>query len=227
MIFIALAVAWALSDASRLKPVAWSPRVQVIALFFDLRGSSQWAHEAAKGDFIYVKAFLDELRDSATNKANIGLSGRLKLIKFLGDGFLFVWEIPDASVSGSSRKIVRMAHELCVAYRTLAKGPTPSDKFPWGVPAGIGYGIDVGPAIRLTFENGSDDYLGEPLNLAAKMQDLARPAGGGVIQKRVWSLLDEELKAKFPKENTMQIGTQTFTVRMTEEVEYKNHRAKK
>jgi class 3 adenylate cyclase len=223
LIFVAHALVWAFSDASRLKPLAGSPRVQVVALLFDLRGSTEWSYEVADTDSNYVKAFQDELREWSTNKVFAQPQGWPNLIKFMGDGFLFVWEIPDSSLVIYFSAIVDAAYNLCVDYRSWVKDTEFMKRFPMGVPIGIGYGVDVGQGTRITFENGSNDYLGAPVNNAAKMQDLARPHGGGVIRAKAWSLLSESLQDKFPKEGPMKIGTRTVAVRMTEEVEYKNH----
>jgi class 3 adenylate cyclase len=220
MLFIALAVAWALSDASRLRPVGGSSNVQVITMFFDLRGSTRWANDVVDRDFNYVRTFIDELREWAWNQVSTPPNGRPNLIKFLGDGFLFVWEIPDDSVTDNSNAVIELANNLRTNYQSWVNEEKFKNKFPWGVPIGIGLGVDVGPAIRLTFENGSDDYLGSPLNIAAKMQDLARPSGGGVIQAKVWKLLNESLRGKFPKEGMMKLGDRGIFIRMTEEVEF-------
>src|SRR5262249_34074680 len=93
-----------------------------------------------------------------------------------------------------------------------------ANKLPWGTPNAIGVGVDVGAAIRLTFENGSHDYLGTPVNIAAKMQNLARPNGGVVIQEKVWSLIGDT-KENFPKEGKLRVGKKHIPVRATGEVE--------
>jgi class 3 adenylate cyclase len=208
-----------LSESSRLKPVAGSPRVQVIVLFVDLRGSTHWAHDVIERDFKYVRDFLEALREWLLGQISTARESQPDLIKFLGDGFLFVWEIPDNFVVPGANAIVELANKLCTDYRSWIRQEDFLERFPWGVPLGLGYGIDVGPAIRLTFENGSDDYLGAPLNIAAKMQDLAQPHGGGLIRASVWSRLKEELQQKFPKEGVMKIEDRAVDLRMTEEVE--------
>lgn len=214
MLFIALAVAWGLSDTSRLKTVGISANVNVVALFFDLRGSTQWANEVVEKDFHHVRTFLDELREWAWGQASASALGRPTFVKFLGDGFMFVWEVPDASVTESANAGVRLGYFLYKHYLPWVKRK--SRVFPWGVPIGLGVGVDTGPAIRLTFENGSHDYLGAPLSYAAKMQHLARPRGGVVIQEKVLSLLNG-LRVKFPLKGVMKLGEGSVYVRMTAE----------
>jgi class 3 adenylate cyclase len=219
LLFIALAVAWGLSDVSRLRPVGISANVNIVAMFFDLRGSTKWAEEIAQKDFHYVRTFIDELREWTWSEASTLPHGRPNLIKFLGDGLMFVWEIPNGSMYESTNAVVGFAYTLHTNYPSWVKEKVSKQKFLWGVPDGIGAGVDVGAAIRLTFENGSDDYLGSPVNTAAKMQNLARPYGGVVIRKKVWDLLDD-LRDSFPKAGTMSLGDLSTPIRMTEQVEF-------
>lgn len=211
MLFIAFAVAWRFGETSRLRPVGISASVNVVVLCFDLRGSTAWATSIVEKDFNYVRTFLDELREWTWAYASASSLGEPTLIKFLGDGYMFVWEVPDVSVSDSAIGSVKLG---CLLHKNYLPWVRRNAKtFHWGVPAGIGIGIDTGPALRLTFENGSTDYLGTPLSYAAKMQDLARPIGGVVVQGRVWTLLNG-LKARFPKEEVMKIGDKEICVRM-------------
>lgn len=216
MLFITLAMAWALSDTSRLKTIGVSGSENVVALFFDLRGSTRWANEVAKIDLNFVKTFIDELRERAWSKASETPLGRPSAVKFLGDGFMYVWKVPNKSVADSFSAIVKLADDLKNGYQAWRQ----EEKFKrMKTPGGIGFGVDVGHARRLTFENGSDDYLGEPVNMAAKMQDLARPCGGVVIQAKLYDLLADDLRSKFPKKGVMKLGDQQIPVRMTEEIE--------
>lgn len=214
MLFITLAVAWALSDVSRLKPARITEVENIVALFFDLRGSTRWANEVAKIDLNFVKAFIDELREQAESRASETPLGRPNVVKFLGDGFMYVWKVENISVADSFSAIVKLADDLNNEY------PTWKEKFKrMKTPDGIGFGIDAGPGSRFTFENGSDDYLGEPLNIAAKLQDRARPRGGVVIQENLYNLLEDDIGSKFTKKGRMRLGGREIAVRMTEEVE--------
>jgi class 3 adenylate cyclase len=215
MLFIALAVAWGLSDASRLRPVGGAPDVQVAALFFDLRGSTQWANNVVEHDRNYVRNFLDELREWALSKADASRMGRPNMVKFLGDGFMWVWEVNGDNVPESADRAADLGCHLRNEYLAWVKGKDFRRKFPWGAPAGIGVGVDIGPAIRITFENGSDDYLGAPVNMAAKMQGLARPHGVAITAK-LYGVL-EDLKSAFTKETSMKLGDREILVRLTED----------
>jgi class 3 adenylate cyclase len=218
MLFIALAVAWGLSDASRLKTVGVPVNVEVAAMFFDLRGSTQWADEVAEKEFHHVKFFIDELRDWAWEQASSSEQGPPKLVKFLGDGFMYVWEVPKVAVRKNANTVAKLAYDLSAEYLSWVKEAEVTQKFPWGTPEALGVGVDIGHAIRLTFEGGFNDYLGSPMNIAAKMQNLARPSGGVVIQEKMWGLLDN-LQNKFPKQGKMKLGNTDIPIRATENVE--------
>jgi class 3 adenylate cyclase len=211
MIFIALAVAWSLSDASRLKRVGLAPRIKLIAMTFDLRRSTQWFRRMGIENSDYIGTFMDELLELALNYTSVLPYGRPNLIKFLGDGYMFIWEVPDDSTSITRlRAVVGAACALHDNYRSWIKDPTRAWMDP---PNSIGVGVDLGCASRYTFENGSIDYKGSPVDNVAKMQDLARPDGGVVIQAN-WQLSDE-LRDKFPVEGQMVIGNECIAVRAT------------
>lgn len=218
LLFITLAVAWGLSDASRLKTVGIPKHVEAVAMFFDLRGSTRWANEAAEKNFHYVKVFIDEFREWAWEKAKASAQGRPKRVKFLGDGFMYVWEVAPDGLTNGANTVAKLACDLHAEYSQWVEENT--RKFPWGTPDGLGVGVDVGPAIQLTFESGSEDYLGSPMNIAAKMQNLARPHGGVVLQEKVWKLLLDDIRNKFPKEGKLKLGKAVIPVRATGDVEF-------
>ena len=219
MLFITLAVAWGLSDASRLKTVGIPVNVEAVVMFFDLRGSTRWANEAAEKNFHYVKIFIDEFRDWAWRQATASAQGHPKRVKFLGDGFMYVWEISPDCVTDSASAVANLAYDLCTNYSSWIE-ENKKRKFPWGTPDGLGIGVDIGSAIRLTFESGSEDYLGSPMNIAAKMQNLARPCGGVVIQEKVWNLLVDDIRNKFLKKGKLKLGNSDIPIRATENVEF-------
>jgi class 3 adenylate cyclase len=219
MLFIALAVSRGLSDASRLKTVGITKNVEVAAMFFDLRGSTQWANEDADKDFHYVKFFNDGFREWAWKKASSSEQGSPKFVKFLGDGLMYVWEIPSGKLRDNANNIAELAYSLSDDYLSWVSKPEVIDMFPWGTPKALGIGADVGNAVRLTFESGFDDYLGSPMNIAAKMQNLARPCGGVVIREKMWKQLLEDISNKFPEKGKLKLGDSDIPVRGTENVE--------
>jgi class 3 adenylate cyclase len=208
MIFIALAVAWSLSDASRLKRVGTPSHVTIIVVFLDLRGATQWARNK---DVKYMGTFIDALGHWALTHFLVPPLSRPNLIKFLGDGFLFIWEIADDSmIMNRCNLVASVAYSMHQNYSPWVKD---TESMWMGAPCAIGIGVDHGLALRLTFENGSIDYVGAPLNNAAKMQDLARPDGGVVIGDN--PKLSEDVREKYPVVGHLVIGNESIPVRAT------------
>ncbi len=217
LLFIALAVAWGLSESSRSKILGHPQQVTIICMIFDLRGSTQWARDVIGGDYHYAGTFVDQLRSWAWQSALQANKEKPNLVKFLGDGFLFVWETPQVTkeVERRAEAVVNLACTLTSGYEAWAK----ANGLLWKeVPDAIGAGVDVGSAIRLTFENGSEDYLGEPINIAAKMQHMARPSGGVVIRETLWARITPESSSccRFQHQGTLHLGRRsTLAIRCT------------
>ena len=214
MLFIALAVAWGFSDSSRLSLTGVSTHVNVVALCVDLRGSTQWANNVVEKDFHYVKAFLDDFIKWTLGHAAASSLGKPRLAKFLGDGCLFIWEIPEAALTDSAGAAVKLGYFLYRHYTPWVRQH--AKKFSWGAPVGIGVGVDAGTAIRLTFENGSNDYIGMPVSLAPKMQDHARPHGGVAVQEKICNLLNG-FRSKLLRQAVMRLGESEIRIRITKE----------
>jgi class 3 adenylate cyclase len=185
--------------------------VNVIVVFLDLRGATQWGRNK---DDVYVGAFIDALGQWALTHFLSPPLSRPDLVKFLGDGFLFIWEVSDHSMITSRYNLVAsVAHSTHQNYSPWVKD---TEAMWMGAPRAIGIGVDHGSALRLTFENGSVDYVGSTLNNAAKMQDLARPDGGVVIGNN--PKLSEAVHDKYPVAGQLVIGRECIPVRATQGV---------
>lgn len=214
MLFIALAVAWCFSDASPLRVVGTPAHVYIVAICIDLRGSTEWATYIAERDFRYVETFMDDFVQWVLSNARVSSLGRPSYAKFLGDGVLIVWEIPESAIADSANTSVKLGYNLYKRYSPWVKKN--SKKHTWGVPVGIGIGVDIGPAVRPTFEHGPNDYIGVPVSYAPKMQDYARPKGGVVVQEKVYNLLSG-CRNKFLRQEILKIGANEIVVRIAKE----------
>lgn len=210
MLFIALTLAWGISHSSRLR-FRDSESVDVIVMFVDLRGSTKWVKDVA--DAKYVVNFMNKFTQWILSRASEAPYG-LPNMKHTGDGFMVVWEVTDCSLMmGQVNAVVGLGCALCSGYKPWLRNTAELYK---SAPHSMGVGIDFGPANRLTSENGSYDYLGLPLNYAAKLQGLARPNGGVVIRDN-WGLT-QELLDKFTRKGAMAIGNEHISIRATEGV---------
>lgn len=123
--------------------------------------------------------------------------------KNLGDGVMLVWEIPaDADIVLQGR----ITHEIlaCVFRIYESFGSTFSDPDPVKIDAysdevkdlKIGFGIARGHAWKLDFGHHlKPDYAGSIVNLAARLQDQARPEGI-VCQYHFSQSLFDEMRGK-------------------------------
>lgn len=214
MLLVALAMSWGRVEVLGGRFTHISSSVNVAVMVIDLRGSTRWTIRAAERDFRHVKTFIDDLRAWVMCAVEASGLGRPHYVKYVGDGWVLVWEIPDVSRVDSVNAGVKLAHYLSSHYHQWIKKN--KNKFWCGGPDGIGIGFDVGPALRLILDDSSEDYLGYPMSLAAKMQHQARPCGV-VIQAKSWELLNG-LRGRFPRQAVMKFGAEEVPIRMTDDV---------
>jgi class 3 adenylate cyclase len=146
-------------------------RVDVIALFCDLRGFSNWCETV---DITQVEQLM---RSQFERVIQICNDHHHDFHKFLGDGFVLVWEASEETpISTCLARAVDAAFHLHKKYWFL------SAETEGEVPPGYGIGIAVGEAVLLqpkTFiaELNEIDFVGYPLNCAARLQTLAGAYG--------------------------------------------------
>jgi class 3 adenylate cyclase len=144
----------------------------VVVLFADIRGFSNWCNSGASLDHVgYVITTQYERVIQISNDQHPCFH------KFLGDGFLLLWEA-DGELDGPLclKLAIDAAFEIHKKFWYFAR------ELPYETPSGYGIGISIGPAIRIqpeTFlkEMNEIDFLGYPLNCGARMQSLSGPFG--------------------------------------------------
>jgi class 3 adenylate cyclase len=163
-------------------------RVNVVALFCDLRGFSNWCERV---DVNQVEALMRAQFEQVLQICN---DHHHDFHKFLGDGFVLVWE-----------ESVEISLHTCVA-RALDATFDLHKKY-WyfrrdemtDVPPGYGVGIASGDAVLLQPETilaelNEIDFVGYPLNCAARLQTLAG-AFGTVLSASVAGLMRSDKSA--------------------------------
>jgi len=147
-------------------------RSDVVVLFADIRGFSNWCSSEASLDHVghVIKTQYERVIQISNDQ-------HPSFHKFLGDGFLLLWEA-DQEMGGSLclKLAFDAAFEIHKKFWYFAK------ELPYKAPAGYGIGISMGCAIRIqpeTFlkEMNEIDFLGYPLNCGARMQTLSGPFG--------------------------------------------------
>jgi class 3 adenylate cyclase len=148
-------------------------KIGVVVLYADFRGFSNWLLN-------------QPTENAATNAATLIKIEYERVIqicndhhpcfhKFLGDGFLLLWEADEnLSLDDCFRHALDAAFHTHKTYFYAAKEFSSS----FAPPAGMGIGISLGEAIRIqpeTFleEMNEVDFLGYPMNCGARMQSLS------------------------------------------------------
>jgi class 3 adenylate cyclase len=163
-------------------------RVNVVALFCDLRGFSNWCETV---DISQVESLM---RTQFERVIQICNDHHHDFHKFLGDGFVLLWE------ESAERPLhLCLAFALDAAFHLHKKYWFLSQDEDHAIPSGYGIGISVGEAVLLqpeTFlaELNEVDFVGYPLNCAARLQTLAN-AYGTVLCSATVSLIESDLRA--------------------------------
>jgi len=157
-------------------------RLNVVALFCDLRGFSNWCES------VEVDQVESLMRTQFERVIQICNDHHHDFHKFLGDGFVLVWE-----ESEEAPLHLCLAHAIDAAFHLHKKFWYLSQEMTYALPPGYGVGISVGEAVLLqpeTFisEMNEVDFVGYPLNCAARMQTLAT-AYGTVLSSTALDLL--------------------------------------
>ena len=160
-----------------------SEEVEVTVLMSDIRGYSGISERTAPTS---LAAQLNEHR-AAMNHAVIGAGGTV--MQFVGDAVMAVFGAPFAQVDHADRAVAaafamhRAQHELNQAWVGTSR-----EAFELGV------GLSTGKAAAALL--GSEERLeytvvGDTVNLAQRLQELARPGGQTILSEATWVALTE------------------------------------
>lgn len=154
----------------------------IVVLFADFRGFSNWSERQPLEHVAELMTIQFERVIQVCNDYHHVFH------KFLGDGFVLAWEVDDEfSLKDCLGHAIDAAFELHKKYWYF------SNSCRFALPEGYGIGISLGEAMRIRpstiiNEMNEIDFVGYPLNCAARMQSLA--AGyGTVVCSRTTELL--------------------------------------
>jgi class 3 adenylate cyclase len=188
-------------EAGRIPSIA---HVEIAVCFADLRGFTKYVDtlqskgqdsrvQELLGEYfqIYPKAVLEvvyALEPTEPNEIS-AVDDQVRhaivpsMYKTLGDGMMLVWELSGErsvqdAVAARILQVVATAQRL---FRRLLEKQTRNAATPYSQAAGnlhLGFGLARGRAWRLDFGTHRPvDYAGTIVNVAARLQDLARPEG--------------------------------------------------
>jgi class 3 adenylate cyclase len=146
-------------------------KLDVVVVYADLRGFAQWSLGSNPKQITRV---IEVVYDRVIQLA---FFYKHTFHKFLGDGFVLIWEVKDHGTrSEALHWALEAAFEIHKKYWYIARDL----QFP--SPLGFGIGISCGEVIRIdpeTFipELNEPDFVGYPMNSGSRLQKLAGPYG--------------------------------------------------
>lgn len=159
-----------LSVSDRETAIRGELETAVIA-YADLRGFAQWSLKASPEQ---VTSIIEVVYDRVIQ---LSFFYKHTFHKFLGDGFLLVWEVRDhGSAAEALHWALSASFEIHKRYWYIAR------RLDFPSPPGFGIGISCGEVIRIdpeTFipEMNEPDFVGYPMNSGSRLQKLAGPYG--------------------------------------------------
>lgn len=163
----------------------------VLVIFLDVRGFSSFARIAESSDSAeFLRSAYLRILDDYFPKADF--------FKPTGDGLLILQRYDRETLMQSVQKAVEVSVKLVEDFPSI----TDSDPMVnFEVPGELGVGLARGAATSITSGDKALDYTGRPLNLAARLMDLARPAGVVFDGSFGFDLLTADVQEQFAKES--------------------------
>jgi class 3 adenylate cyclase len=175
------------------------PSVSALVLLYDIRG---FTAATRRMDAARIGAFATAAHGAILSQFR---SPPPTFVKNLGDGHLLLWETgldPDPALLSS---VVAGAAAARTAFASFVAGQEAAGE---ALPRHVGIGVAFGVVSK------TDDYYGVALNLAARLQNLARPEGlaldGTVFD--VVSRADAKMAADFERARVRLKGLGSTTV---------------
>ncbi len=146
-------------------------KLDVVVVYADLRNFAQWSLSMTAME---VTRIIEIVYDRVIQLA---FFYKHAFHKFLGDGFVLIWEVKD---HGSRPEALRWAlaasFEIHKRYWYIAR------RLNFPSPTGFGIGISTGEVVRIDPETfipdlNEADFVGYPMNSGSRLQKLAGPYG--------------------------------------------------
>lgn len=139
----------------------------VIAVMIDIRSFTEFSRDVESADITtYIKRFYARAIDDYFPGATF--------FKPTGDGLLLVFSYDKNTIVQKAREVISSCLKLHREFPKICRGDRMVN-FP--VPQKIGIGIARGSGSVLRNKTKILDYSGRSLNLASRLQELARPSG--------------------------------------------------
>jgi len=164
-------------------------QVQKIVLFFDICSSTSILEDLLRTENSNLwRNLLIKLKEY--------LHAQQKSVGFLGDGWVLLF-----ATNTHPDDLFGFMKGLCDTYRELFKSKIRDVLTVKPEAMGITFGIDQGTLVRAVM-NGRGEYIGRPLNVAARLQNAIKdkdksPGGKVLISNNAFASMKSSLRGKF------------------------------
>jgi class 3 adenylate cyclase len=172
--------------------VKTEPAMRCLVAMVDIRGYSEFAHTEndPTGVASFIAAALKHTLMTVSDSRQLADA----VIKPLGDGLLFIVNLEGSTQAHMANSALVMLDEL---RAVSTKFGSYLDVYPpaglSSFPSQLGVGVAFGPLVHVSVQSALpavafDDYVGHTINMAARLQELAR-TGGCVVHADVYEKL--------------------------------------
>jgi class 3 adenylate cyclase len=159
----------------------------VIAIVCDVRGFSKFSTEHESPDTaMFIKRFYLQLLTKYFSNASFA--------KLTGDGLLMIFQYNEESLLQTSEEVINSCFSALKDYSAMFDDD-PMINF--RIPQSIGFGICRGTSCCLYSKKETLDYSGQLVNLASRLNDLARPCGIVIDGSYLSSVIPEIARSQF------------------------------
>jgi class 3 adenylate cyclase len=177
----------------------------VIVVVADIRGFSALSTVNESPNIaMFIKRFYLQLINHYFSNATF--------VKPTGDGLLMTFRYTENNLVEAAEAVLTSCVQLLQEFPTICSDD-PMINF--AVPQSIGFGVARGTACCLHSGDEILDYSGHLLNLAARLNDLARPSGIVVDGQFLQAVIPESLRENFKDE-------QVFVRSIAEDTQYES-----
>ncbi len=163
----------------------------VIAVVCDIRGFASFSKNHEAPDIaMFTKRFFVKLLEEYFVDADFA--------KSTGDGLLLVFKYSETTLLQVAESVLKNCLNVVRDFPTMMKNDSMIN---YAVPDAVGFGIARGTAFCLYSDDEVVDYSGQTLNLAARLNELARPHGIVIDGTFMTSVIPRKLRGSFTTDN--------------------------
>src|SRR5947207_7860116 len=162
----------------------------VIVVVADIRGFSKFSTTNESPNIaMFIKRFYLQLINKYFKEANF--------VKPTGDGLLMTFPYSERNLLAVSENVISSCLACLNDFPSICENDAMIN---FSVPQAIGFGIARGTACCLYSGDQTLDYSGHLLNLASRLNDLARPSGIIIDGKYLKPVIPAEQRDKFKEQ---------------------------